>query len=130
MIPEWLYFLFNPALLNRYGLKFIDGFLVTFELVFIACSLGFFLGMFITFVRLSNNKLLRYFAHAYVYFFRGSPLLAQLFLFYYGLGSMNSFGNKLVYGGFSKTHGTAVFSFLHLIPLLINLKSLKEVFYQ
>ncbi|CDO46639.1 ABC transporter permease [Bartonella henselae] len=95
MIPEWLYFLFNPALLNRYGLKFIDGFLVTFELVFIACSLGFFLGMFITFVRLSNNKLLRYFAHAYVYFFRGSPLLAQLFLFYYGLGSMNSFWQQV-----------------------------------
>ncbi|WP_019220371.1 ABC transporter permease [Bartonella senegalensis] len=95
MIPEWLHFLFNPTLLNRYGLKFIDGFLVTFELVFIACSLGFFLGMLITFVRLSNNRLLRYFAHAYVYFFRGSPLLAQLFLFYYGLGSMSNFWQQV-----------------------------------
>ncbi|AFR26378.1 ABC transporter permease [Bartonella quintana] len=95
MLPEWLHFLFNPALLNRYGLKFISGFLITFELVFIACSLGFVLGMLITFARLLNNKFLRYFANTYVYFFRGSPLLAQLFLFYYGLGSMGSFWQKI-----------------------------------
>ncbi|WP_336294393.1 ABC transporter permease [Bartonella sp. CB169] len=95
MIPEWLYFLFNPTILNRYGLKFIDGFIVTFELVFIACSVGFFLGMLIAFVRLSHNKFLQYIAHAYVYFFRGSPLLAQLFLFYYGLGSMNDFWKQV-----------------------------------
>ncbi|WP_317994038.1 ABC transporter permease [Bartonella gliris] len=95
MFPEWLHFLFNPTLINRYGLKFIDGFILTFELVAISCSIGFFLGMFITFARLSNNKLLRYFAHIYVYFFRGSPLLAQLFLFYYGLGSMRSFWQQV-----------------------------------
>ncbi|WP_455479861.1 ABC transporter permease [Bartonella sp. B23] len=95
MIPEWLYFLFNPDLLNRYGLKFIDGFIVTVELVFIACSIGFFLGMLIAFARLSNNKFVRYFAEIYVYFFRGSPLLAQLFLFYYGLGSMNDFWQRV-----------------------------------
>ncbi|WP_455482367.1 ABC transporter permease [Bartonella sp. B35(2025)] len=95
MIPEWLYFLFNPALLSRHGLKFIDGLIVTFELVFIACSIGFFLGILIAFACLSNNKLMQYFAHAYVYFFRGSPLLAQLFLFYYGLGSMSDFWKQV-----------------------------------
>ncbi|AGF75529.1 ABC transporter permease [Bartonella vinsonii] len=95
MIPEWLYFLFNPTLLNRYGPKFIDGLIITFELVFIACSIGFFLGMLITFARLSNNRFLQYSAYAYVYFFRGSPLLAQLFLFYYGLGSMNNFWQQV-----------------------------------
>ncbi|EJF81801.1 ABC transporter permease [Bartonella doshiae] len=95
MILEWLYFLFNPVLLERYGLKFIDGFIVTVELVFIACSIGFFLGMLVTFACLSDNKILQYCARAYVYFFRGSPLLAQLFLFYYGLGSMNNFWQQI-----------------------------------
>ncbi|MET3560272.1 polar amino acid transport system permease protein [Bartonella japonica] len=90
MIPEWLYFLFNPALLNRYGPKFIEGFIITIELVSISCSIGFIFGMLIAYARLSNNKFLQYFSQAYVYFFRGSPLLAQLFLFYYGLGSMSS----------------------------------------
>ncbi|WP_208441382.1 ABC transporter permease [Bartonella raoultii] len=95
MIPEWLYFLFNPDLLSRYGPKFIDGLIVTVELVSISCSLGFFLGMLIAFARLSKNRFLQYFANVYVYFFRGSPLLAQLFLFYYGLGSMNSFWQQV-----------------------------------
>ncbi|WP_208436075.1 ABC transporter permease [Bartonella phoceensis] len=95
MIPEWLYFLFNPDLLNRYGPKFIEGFIVTVELVSIACFIGFFLGIPIAFARLSNNKFIRYFAEVYVYFFRGSPLLAQLFLFYYGLGSMNNFWQQV-----------------------------------
>ncbi|WP_254473111.1 ABC transporter permease [Bartonella sp. B1098] len=95
MIPEWLYFLFNPDLLSRYGPKFIDGLIVTVELVFISCSLGFFLGMLIASARLSKNTFLQYFANAYVYFFRGSPLLAQLFLFYYGLGSMNNFWQQV-----------------------------------
>ncbi|WP_455478894.1 ABC transporter permease [Bartonella sp. B10] len=95
MIPEWLHFLFNPVLLNRYGSKFIDGFIVTFELVFISCSIGFFLGILVAFARLSKNKFLQYIAHAYVYFFRGSPLLAQLFLFYYGLGSMSDFWKQV-----------------------------------
>ncbi|WP_019223755.1 ABC transporter permease [Bartonella rattaustraliani] len=95
MIPEWLHFLFNPALLNRYGPKFIEGFIVTIELVFLSCSLGFILGMFIACARLSKNKFLQYFSQAYVYFFRGSPLLAQLFLFYYGLGSMSDFWQQV-----------------------------------
>ncbi|WP_336276854.1 ABC transporter permease [Bartonella sp. CB178] len=95
MFPEWLHFLFNPILLSRYGLKFIDGLIVTLELAFIACSAGFVLGVCITFARSSNSSILRCFARTYVYFFRGSPLLAQLFLFYYGLGSMNNFWQQV-----------------------------------
>ncbi|WP_163317277.1 ABC transporter permease subunit, partial [Enterobacter hormaechei] len=37
--------------------------------------------------RMSKNPILSGFAYAYVYFFRGTPLLAQTFLIYYGLGS-------------------------------------------
>ncbi|MCZ2204177.1 ABC transporter permease [Bartonella sp. A05] len=95
MIPEWLYFLFNPTLLSNYGPKFINGLIVTLELAFISSFIGCFLGIIITLARLSNNKLLHYFARTYVYFFRGSPLLTQLFLFYYGLGSMAEFWQKV-----------------------------------
>ncbi|WP_455474664.1 ABC transporter permease [Bartonella sp. B30(2025)] len=95
MFPEWLHFLFDPDLLNHYGLKLINGLIVTCKLVFIACSIGFIFGILVTLARLSNNKPLQYFAHAYVYFFRGSPLLAQLFLFYYGLGSMSRFWQQI-----------------------------------
>jgi polar amino acid transport system permease protein len=35
---------------------------------------------------MSKNKVINGLAYAYVYVFRGTPLLAQLFLIYYGLG--------------------------------------------
>ena len=41
----------------------------------------------IAYARMSRNPLLSGLAYAYVYFFRGTPLLAQTFLVYYGLGS-------------------------------------------
>jgi polar amino acid transport system permease protein len=36
---------------------------------------------------MSKNRILSSIAYAYVYFFRGTPLLAQTFLIYYGLGT-------------------------------------------
>ena len=36
---------------------------------------------------MSKNRVVGVLAYAYVYFFRGTPLLAQVFLVYYGLGS-------------------------------------------
>jgi polar amino acid transport system permease protein len=39
---------------------------------------------------MSTNPVLSGFAYAYVYFFRGTPLLAQTFLIYYGLGSFRT----------------------------------------
>ena len=81
----------DPELLERFAPRFIDGLLVTAKLVAISFTLGALLGLLIALGRLSSNRLLRNFTGAYVYFFRGSPLLAQLFLLYYGLGSFKSF---------------------------------------
>ncbi|WP_442107408.1 ABC transporter permease [Pseudomonas sp. NUPR-001] len=81
----------DPDLLERYGPRFIDGLLVTGKLVAISFTLGALLGMLLALARLSNNLVLQRLSAAYIYFFRGSPLLAQLFLLYYGLGSLKSF---------------------------------------
>lgn len=77
--------------MEGYGPRFIDGLLVTGKLVAISFTLGALLGLLIALGRLSSNRFLRSFTGAYVYFFRGSPLLAQLFLLYYGLGSFKGF---------------------------------------
>lgn len=55
--------------------------------VFVLCvSLGLVLALGLTAMRVSRNRWLDGFARAYVFVFRGSPLLVQLFLIYYGLG--------------------------------------------
>jgi polar amino acid transport system permease protein len=49
--------------------------------------LGAVLSVPVAYARMSKNRILSAIAYGYVYFFRGTPLLAQTFLVYYGLGS-------------------------------------------
>jgi len=78
-------------LIIKYGPRMLEGLLVTLQLVGISLLLGGILSLPIATMRLSSNKLWRGISYGYVYFFRGSPLLAQLFLVYYGAGQMRPF---------------------------------------
>jgi polar amino acid transport system permease protein len=75
-------------LLLKYGPKMLQGLWVTMELVGVSLFFGAILSLPIAMMRLSKNKIINGISYAYVYFFRGSPLLAQLFLVYYGAGQM------------------------------------------
>ncbi|MFN3546370.1 MAG: ABC transporter permease [Mesorhizobium sp.] len=77
----------NPQLFERYLPYYLSGLVVTLTLVGISILLGAVLSVPVAWMRLSSNRLLSGFAYGYVYFFRGTPLLAQTFLIYYGLGS-------------------------------------------
>ena len=71
----------------KYAPAYISGLGVTMALVIISIVIGAILSAPIAYARMSRNPLLSAPAYAYVYFFRGTPLLAQTFLVYYGLGS-------------------------------------------
>jgi polar amino acid transport system permease protein len=73
--------------LLRYGPRYLSGLWTTISLVGLSVILGAVLSIPIAFARMSKNRILNAVAYAYVYVFRGTPLLAQLFLVYYGLGS-------------------------------------------
>ena len=76
----------NWALLERYGPRMLDGLVVTLELVALSIALGFALAVFVAWGRLSRHGILRWITGAYCLLFRGTPLIAQVFLIYYGLG--------------------------------------------
>ncbi len=80
--------LFNFELLENYGARLIDGFIITLKVVGISCSLGFLLAYPLCRMRMSRNRLLSGFVVCYVTFFRGTPLLCQLYLVYYGAGQV------------------------------------------
>src|SRR5690606_24122705 len=80
----------NWDLLQRYGPRLLDGVLVTIELVVISVTLGLLIAVPLALARLSPSRLLRALSFGYVYFFRGTPLLAQLYLFYYGAGQFRA----------------------------------------
>lgn len=77
----------NGDLIERYGPRLAEGFLVTCQLVFWSMVIGGLLAIPLTAMRMSRSRLLKGIAFGYIYFFRGTPLLAQTFLLYYGLGS-------------------------------------------
>ncbi len=80
----------DNAKFERYGPRYLSGLWTTISLVGIAVVLGAVLSLPIAFARMSSNRLLGGIAYSYVYVFRGTPLLAQLFLIYYGLGSFRA----------------------------------------
>lgn len=94
-IEQLLALVLDPDLLERYGPRFIDGLLVTGKLVALSFTLGALLGMLLALARLSDKLVLQRLSAGYIYFFRGSPLLAQLFLLYYGLGSLKGFWQEV-----------------------------------
>jgi polar amino acid transport system permease protein len=77
---------YNPELFDRYAPKYWAGLKVTLALVAVAMVLGALLSFPLAYMRLSKKRILSAIAYGYVYFFRGTPLLAQAYLIYYGLG--------------------------------------------
>lgn len=67
-------------------LAILPGIPLTLQLAVGSVFLGFFLALALAFMQRANSRVLQSIARLYVLFFRGTPLLVQLFLIYYGLG--------------------------------------------
>ncbi|KAA3628384.1 MAG: ABC transporter permease subunit [Proteobacteria bacterium] len=77
-------------IITRYGDRLFDGTLITLKLVALASVVGLLLAVPLALARVSRRRWLWVPAYAYIYFFRGTPLLIQLFLIYYGLGQFEA----------------------------------------
>ena len=68
--------------------KLLSATVVTLKLLSASLFFGLFLGLFFAILRLNKNKLISGFAYGYSYLFRGTPLLVQIFIIYFGLGQI------------------------------------------
>ena len=68
--------------------KLLSATLVTLKLLSASLFFGLFFGLFFAILRLNKNKLVSGFAYGYSYVFRGTPLLVQIFIIYFGLGQI------------------------------------------
>lgn len=80
----------DPEKFTKYGPRYLHGLGTTLLLVSISVVFGAILSLPLAFARMSKNRILNGLAYCYVYVFRGTPLLAQLFLIYYGLGGFRT----------------------------------------
>ncbi|MFN3831663.1 MAG: ABC transporter permease [Allorhizobium sp.] len=85
LVSSW-----DPEKISRYGWRYLDGLATTLILTFGSITLGAVLSLPVTFARMAKNRLLNTIAYAYVYLFRSTPMLLQIFLIYYGLGSFRA----------------------------------------
>jgi polar amino acid transport system permease protein len=73
------------SFLQKYYGFFVDGTSITLFLSFFGVALGVMLGVILALMKLSKNILLKSFSTAYIELVRGTPLLVQLYIIYYGL---------------------------------------------
>lgn len=66
--------------------KFFNGTLITIELTALSVAVGLLIATPGALMRVSKNPLLWMPAYGFIFYFRGTPLLVQLFLVYYGSG--------------------------------------------
>lgn len=86
-ILVYLVYAWNGEFFARYAPAYLQGLGTTLALVIISMVAGALLSLPVTYGRMSDNRLLSGLAYCYVYSFRGTPLLVQVYLVYYGLGS-------------------------------------------
>lgn len=91
MLSSLLSSVINTDLLATYGWRLVDGLRITSIVTGVSFALGFVLSYPLCLARQSRNPLLSGPALAYVTLFRGTPLLCQLYLFYYGAGEIRPF---------------------------------------
>ena len=70
-------------LLSKYGMNFVNGLGTTLLLAFIAVAIGCVIGAVFAIMRLSKSKPLNVIATVYVEIIRDTPLLLQLYFFYF-----------------------------------------------
>nr|WP_243721462.1 ABC transporter substrate-binding protein/permease [Macrococcus bovicus] len=74
----------DGTFLNKYGSYFLRGIGATVLISLLGVIFGSLFGGIFAFMKLSANKVLRAIAWLYIEFIRGTPLLVQLFLVYFG----------------------------------------------
>ncbi|OEJ66936.1 ABC transporter permease [Magnetovibrio blakemorei] len=77
--------------------KLASGAVLTLELLFLSACVGLFLAVPLALARVSKRWWLSLIPRTYIFFFRGTPLLVQLFLVYYGLGQFEAVRESFVW---------------------------------
>jgi octopine/nopaline transport system permease protein len=76
----------DPRFMADVFMQLLGGVPLMLKLAALSLGLGLLLAVLVAFARLSRFAPLRAVAGGYIFLFRGTPLLVQIFLIYYGLG--------------------------------------------
>ena len=72
---------------------------------------GLFVGIFFALLRTSKNKLLYFISYYYSYILRGTPLLVQIFIIYFGLGQVEWIRESILWIVLKEPYSCAIIAF-------------------
>ena len=88
----------DQSFLQKYGPYYLSGAKYTILLAFVGVLFGLIFGSLLALMKLSKNKLLKALAVIYIEYVRGTPLLVQIFIVYFGTGVVGLDLSKLLAG--------------------------------
>lgn len=99
-------------ILSEHWPRYLSGTWLTVQLVAISAVLGLLLAVPVALARLSANPGLRGLATGYSLFFRGTPLLVQIFLIYFGLGQFGFVRSSFLWPFLREAYVCALITFV------------------
>ena len=91
--------------------KLLSATVVTLKLLSLSLFFGLFIGLLFAILRLNKNIFVSNFAYGYSYVFRGTPLLVQIFIIYFGLGQIEYFRSTFLWVIFKEPYWCAIIAF-------------------
>ena len=91
--------------------KLLNATLVTLKLLSLSLIFGLVLGIFFAILRLNKNIFLNRFSYFYSYIFRGTPLLVQIFIIYFGLGQIEFLRSSFLWIILKEPYWCAIIAF-------------------
>ncbi|MHA7880560.1 MAG: ABC transporter permease [Saccharospirillum sp.] len=99
--------IFTPRVLMEYW----GGFVTTVQLTVLALILGLLLAVPLAIMRTSKNPLINYPVFLFTYVFRGTPLLIQLYMIYYGVTLIEGIQESVFWVVFERAFYPALIAF-------------------
>lgn len=84
-MPSFSHF-FDSLIANRD--VFLDAMLITLQLTVVSILIGIVIGLFFALLKISKLKVLGMISDAYIYLVRGTPLIVQIFILYFGFSGL------------------------------------------
>ena len=91
--------------------KLLSATAITLKLLFSSLFIGLFIGLLFAILRLNKNQFINKFAYGYSYIFRGTPLLVQIFIIYFGLGQIEYLRSTILWNILKEPYWCAIIAF-------------------
>ena len=91
--------------------KLLSAAIITIKLLSVSLIVGLFIGLLFAILRLNKNIFINKFAYGYSYLFRGTPLLVQIFIIYFGLGQIEYLRTTFLWNILKEPYWCAIIAF-------------------